>query len=104
MAWERIKDATEGGRDWLNRRAENALDKAQESTGLKLRETLGWKDPQSAVPAPKGKIAQIVEQKVEEAKSVVEHNTEEAKVVVEAKVDEIVEKVEKKVEDIKRLV
>ena len=42
MTWEKLKDATASSRDQLNRGAMTAVEKVQEVTGLKLRETLGW--------------------------------------------------------------
>lgn len=62
MTWERIKGATENGRGWLNRGAETAVEKVQETTGLKLKETFGWTQA----------VAHQVEGKVLEAVNVVE--------------------------------
>ena len=76
MAWERVKEATKDGRGQVDKAASSVVDKVQELTGLKLRETLGWQ-----------------KEKVESVKLDVEK-----KVHVEEK------KVEKKVEDAKRLV
>lgn len=42
MTWDRIKDATQDGRGWVNDKAEVVVEKLQEVTGLKLKETLGW--------------------------------------------------------------
>ncbi|KAF9468347.1 apolipo protein O-domain-containing protein [Collybia nuda] len=58
MTWERIKDTTQNGRGWLNKGAEKTMEKIQETTGLKLKETLGW----THVVAHKveGKVAEAV--------------------------------------------
>lgn len=42
MTWEKVKDATASGREQLNRGAMSIVEKVQEMTGLKLKETLGW--------------------------------------------------------------
>ncbi|PPQ78563.1 hypothetical protein CVT25_011774 [Psilocybe cyanescens] len=93
MTWERVKEATKSGRERLDDGASSAVDKVQEVTGLKLKETLGW-----------GKeTAQEVVEIAKEAKAVVEKKVEEAEKLVEKDVEVVEKKVEKK-EEVKRLV
>ncbi|KAF9644229.1 hypothetical protein BDM02DRAFT_1057019 [Thelephora ganbajun] len=42
MTWERIRDATRDGRATLGSGVEGAVHKAQDATGLKFTEVLGW--------------------------------------------------------------
>ena len=42
MTWEKVTDFTASSRDQLNRGTMTAVEKVQEVTGLKLRETFGW--------------------------------------------------------------
>ncbi|KAF8890787.1 apolipo protein O-domain-containing protein [Gymnopilus junonius] len=72
MTWERVKEATQSGRDRINRGATVAVDKVQEVTGLKLKETLGWQQKQvekveKAVVHTKDAIVEKVAEKVHEA-------------------------------------
>ncbi|KAJ8075559.1 hypothetical protein PM082_021189 [Marasmius tenuissimus] len=116
MTWERIKEATASGRERLNRGVESGVEKVQDATGLKLKETLGWgKDVSKQV---EGRVAEVVhaaevkvgeakavaEKKAEEVKGVIEKKAEEVKVAAEKKVDEVLPPVEKKAEEVKRLV
>ncbi|KAF9040003.1 apolipo protein O-domain-containing protein [Panaeolus papilionaceus] len=94
MAWEQLKESTQKGRESLNNGALFAVDKFQESTGLKLRETLGWTKECVA----DGK--QQVEKVAEVVQAVVEEKVEQA----ERKLGELEVKAEKKVEEGKRLV
>lgn len=94
MAWEQLKESTKKGRESLNNGALFAVDKFQESTGLKLRETLGWTKERVA----DGK--QQVEKVAEVVQAVVEEKVEQA----EKKLGELEVKAEKKVEEGKRLV
>ena len=91
MTWQRIMDATKSGRDQVNNGAVVAVEKVQEATGLKLKETFGWHVPGAEKVVPAAKAA--IEQKVEEVEK-----------MVEAKIEEVKPKVEKKVEEVKRLV
>ncbi|KIM42039.1 hypothetical protein M413DRAFT_445219 [Hebeloma cylindrosporum] len=91
MTWQRIKDATRSGRDQVNRGAVVAVEKVQETTGLKLKETFRWHKSGLDKVVPAAKAA--AEQKVEEAEK-----------KVEAKIEEVKPEVEKKVEEVKRLV
>ncbi|KAJ3500001.1 hypothetical protein NLJ89_g9984 [Agrocybe chaxingu] len=83
MTWERIKDATKNGREKINRGAVVAVDKVQELTGLKLKETIGWQKA-----------------KVEEVKQ----SVEAVAVNAEKKVEEAEKKVEEKKAEVKRLI
>ena len=42
MTWDRVKDATQNGRETFSDGVASAVGKVEEATGLKLRETLGW--------------------------------------------------------------
>lgn len=86
MAWERIKEATLNGRDQLSRGAVVTVEKIQEVTGLKLRETLG-------LEAKAIDVVVAAERTVQEAKSAVEKKVENVKV-----------ETKEKTEDVKRLV
>ncbi|KAG6849128.1 hypothetical protein H0H93_011075 [Arthromyces matolae] len=94
MTWDRLKDASKDGREWANRGAVTAVDKVQEATGLKLKETLGWHQAE----------IQRVEAKVSEAIKGVEQKAVEATVVVEKALDDTKTEAIKKVEEKKRLV
>ncbi|RDB18218.1 MICOS subunit MIC26 [Hypsizygus marmoreus] len=87
MTWERIKDATQNGREWVTHGAVSAVERVQVATGLKLKETLGW--------------AQAETQLAKRNFSVVEKVVEEQ---VHDKVVALEEKTEKKIEQVKRLV
>ena len=102
MTWQRIKDATKSGRDQINRGAVVAVEKVQETTGLKLKETFGWRESRAEKLVPAAKAA--LEQKVDEVEKVVEAMIEEVKPNVEQKVEEVKPKVEQKAEEVKRLV
>ncbi|KAG7086009.1 hypothetical protein E1B28_003532 [Marasmius oreades] len=94
MTWERMKSATRDTRERVHLGVESGVEKVQEVTGLKLKETLGW-----------GKrVSGEVEGRVVQAVHAVENKVEEVKVVTEKRVDEVVEKTEKKAEEVKKLV
>jgi len=102
MTWGRIRDATEDGRATLGSGVENAVHRAQDATGLKFTEALGWGKGVSdkALVAAK----EIVEQ-AKEVEQKVEHVVEERLAEVTHQVEEQVEKVEEKKDtEIKRLV
>jgi len=102
MTWERIKDATKDGRATLGSGVENVVHKAQDSTGLRFTEALGWERGVSdkALVAAK----QIVEQ-AKEVEQKVEHVVEEKLAEITNQTEEQVEKVEEKKEtEVKRLV
>ncbi|KAG5727773.1 putative global transcription activator SNF2L1 [Termitomyces sp. T112] len=94
MAWERLKDASQNGREWVNRGAATAVDKIQEATGLKLNETLGWS--QAGL--------KHFEAKASEVAKAAEERIVEGKVTVEKTLDENKGEQAKKVEESKRLV
>ncbi|KAG6887770.1 hypothetical protein C0992_010819 [Termitomyces sp. T32_za158] len=94
MAWERLKDASQNGREWVNRGAAIAVDKVQESTGLKLNETLGWS--QAGVRRGEAKASEPVK--------ISEENITRAKVSAEKALDETREEKVEKTEAAKRLV
>ncbi|KAG6887949.1 hypothetical protein C0995_011389 [Termitomyces sp. Mi166 len=94
MAWERLKDASQNGREWVNRGAATAVDKIQEATGLKLNETLGWSQARlQRVQAKAPEVVKVSEKKITETKVTAE------KALNENKGEEV-----KKVEENKRLV
>lgn len=91
MTWERVKEVTQSGRESATSTLANLLGKAEETSGLKLRETLGVKSP------TKPALAQAVEERMKEVVNAVEEELVDTKVAVE-------EKVQEKVEEVKRLV
>jgi len=92
MTWERIKETSQHGRHWVNRRAEVAVDKVQEVTGLKLKETLGWNLKHEGI------------QRVGEAASNIAKKAEDVKATLDERVEETKDQAMKKVEGVKRLV
>ncbi|THV07981.1 hypothetical protein K435DRAFT_772306 [Dendrothele bispora CBS 962.96] len=94
MTWERLKDATASGRASLYSGVESAVEKVQEATGLKLKETLGFGR----------EVSQKAEGRVMEAVKVAQQKAEEAKVAAESKLEEAKAEAEKKVEEVKKLV
>ncbi|KAF7759912.1 hypothetical protein Agabi119p4_11607 [Agaricus bisporus var. burnettii] len=91
MTWDRIKEATQETRGHINRGALNIVEKIQEATGLKLRETLGLGE----------EVKQHVEEKVAEVQEAVEKVTEEVKTSVNQKVEEVKTSVNQKAEEVK---
>jgi len=77
MTWNKVKDATASGREQLNRGAIVVVEKVQEVTGLKLRETLGWTIEK--VENQKQEIIKVVDEKLEVARNEVEKTVEEVK-------------------------
>ena len=73
MTWEKVKDVTASSRDQLNRGAMSTVEKIQEVTGLKLRETLGWTSEKVE------HLKATVDEKLVESKNKVESNVEEVK-------------------------
>ena len=101
MTWERIRDVTKDGRATLGSGVENAVHKAQDTTGLKFKEALGWGKGVSdkALVAAK----EIVEQ-AKEVEQKAEHVVEEKLAEVTHQAEQV-EKVEEKTEaENKRLV
>ena len=82
MTWEKVKDATASSREQLNRGAMTVVEKVQEVTGLKLKETLGWTG-----------------EKVEEQKQEIIKAVDNIKAAIDEKLEVAENKVEKKVED-----
>ncbi|SJL14405.1 uncharacterized protein ARMOST_17861 [Armillaria ostoyae] len=69
MSWDMLKDSTANGKQKFDAGVETAVDKIQESTGLKLREAMGW-----------GKsVTEKVESKVLDAVKAVEKKEEPSK-------------------------
>lgn len=102
MTWERFKDATKEGRATLGGGVERVVHKAQDTTGLKFTEVLGWGKGVSdkALVAAK----EIVEQ-AKEVEQNVERVVEEKLVEVTHQAEGQAEKVtEKEDAEIKRLV
>ncbi|OBZ69639.1 MICOS subunit MIC26 [Grifola frondosa] len=94
MTWERLKDATTDGRDRAMEGVTGIVGRLESTTGLKLKETLGWGK----------KTVAIAEAKAKEAVEVVEVKAEAVKEVVGKKTGEVKDIAEKKVEEVKRLV
>lgn len=101
MTWERIKDATRDGRATLGGGVEKVVHKAQDTTGLKFTEVLGWGKGVSNTALVAAK--EIVEQ-AKEVEQNVEHVVEEKLAEVTHQAQEQVEKMEEKDTEIKRLV
>ncbi|KDR78121.1 hypothetical protein GALMADRAFT_94652 [Galerina marginata CBS 339.88] len=100
MTWERMKEATKSGREQVNNGAVLAIEKIQEVTGLKLKETLGWqKDQARALEAVLADAKSSVEAKVKAAEEVVVSKVTEAERTVETKVKEVEKMVESRVAD-----
>lgn len=87
MAWARLRDATANGRAKLDESAGLAVDKIQEATGLKLKETLGWQRAKIA------EVATRVQQEVVHAKEVSAAEIKALEDQTVAKVEKVAEKV-----------
>jgi len=85
MTWEKVKDATASSREQLDRGAMVVVEKVQEVTGLKLRETLGWS------------IDKVEEQKQEILKAIDD-------VAIDQKSKAVENKAEKGVDEVKTIV
>ncbi|KAF9552095.1 hypothetical protein CPC08DRAFT_674493 [Agrocybe pediades] len=88
MTWERVKEATKNGREQINHGAVVAIAKVQEVTGLKLQETLGWKEEAKKAFA--------------DAKAEAKRVVEEVEKPIEKDVAAIKETVAKEVEEVKK--
>ena len=77
MTWNKVKDATASTREQLDRGAVTAVEKVQEVTGLKLRETLGWSIEKAENEIINAKVA--VDEKLEAVENKVEKSVEEVK-------------------------
>jgi len=84
MTWEKVKDATASSREQLNRGAMTAVEKVQEVTGLKIKETFGW-----------------TSEKVENQKQAIANVVDDVKVAVDEKLEAAENKVEKTIEEAK---
>lgn len=98
MTWERVKEATQSGREQINRGTTVAIDKVQEVTGLKLKETLGWQEKQAevlekAAVLTKEAIVEKVAEKVQQA----EKTAQDAQRKILNEAEEIEKKAESKV-------
>ncbi|KAL0952954.1 hypothetical protein HGRIS_007164 [Hohenbuehelia grisea] len=70
MAWERVKEATQNGRESFSSGVEIAVDKIQETTGLKLKETLGWgQATERRLVALKDEATKALEHKLDDVKA-----------------------------------
>lgn len=94
MTWERAKEATKGGREGLGKGVEGLVGRVQETTGLKLRETLGWGE----------QVLEKAEAKAVEAIHTAEAKAGELRADLDNKVGQTQDEAEKKAEEVKRLV
>ncbi|KAF5372953.1 hypothetical protein D9758_001574 [Tetrapyrgos nigripes] len=85
MTWERLKEATASGRASLHSGTETVVGKIQDSTGLKLRETLGFGQ----------EVSKKAEDRVLEAVKVGQQKAEEVKTAADTKIEEVKEEVKK---------
>lgn len=94
MTWYRVKDATQSGRETFSSGVADLVGRVEEATGLKLRETLGWRD----------RVVSAAEVKTRETVEAAEESAVTAKAVVDTKVEEAKAAVAQKLEESKRLV
>ncbi|KAI0076421.1 hypothetical protein K474DRAFT_1684801 [Panus rudis PR-1116 ss-1] len=96
MTWERIKEGTKEGRKSLETGLTGVIDKLQEATGLKLKESLGIGretayaakiQTQTKAEETSAHIVEAAREKVESAKDVAEKVVEEVKAVKEEKTE-----------------
>lgn len=87
MTWERIKETTKDARGRVNSGAVSIVERIQDATGLKLRDTLGQGE----------EAKQYVEAKVTEVQQGAEQAQEGAKIGVDKKVEEVEGEAEGKV-------
>jgi MICOS complex subunit MIC26 len=117
MTWERMKEATQEGRQGAGRQVAGAVAWLEEVTGLKLRDAMGWsraqteratgKKPEELVEAAKSKVleaVEVVKSTSTESKAAMKETTEQAEQAVGKKIEVASEKIEKKAEEVKRLV
>ena len=70
MAWESIRSASQDGRTSFNKGIESLLDRVQEATGLKLRDSVGkGKEAPNKVESGVIDAVKTLGQKVENVKS-----------------------------------
>ncbi|KAJ8463732.1 hypothetical protein ONZ51_g10064 [Trametes cubensis] len=90
MTWKRVKDATQNGRETFSSSVATLVGEVEKTTGLKLRETLGWRE----------RTLKNVETKTREIAATSRESVAQVADTVEAKAAEVVvEKVEQKVEE-----
>lgn len=90
MAWELFKDSTANGREQINKSAVLVVEKVQEVTGLKLRETLGWtQDTVRTLEVKAEKVVESSNSKLGEVKAVIDNKIEEVKTGAETKTEEV---------------
>ncbi|CAL1697432.1 unnamed protein product [Somion occarium] len=89
MTWERAKEATQNGRERISQGLVGAIDKAQEVSGLKLKETLGLgTEAVAAAKVGTQHAVEVVEEKAEEAKEFLESKAEGAREAVVEKIED----------------
>lgn len=94
MTWERIKEATKDTRARINHGAVAAVEKVQGSTGLKLRETLGWaREAKQRVKATTVEVENVIERVVEDTKAAVEQKVDGIKEEIAVKVEQVEEQI-----------
>jgi MICOS complex subunit MIC26 len=76
MTWERAKEATKDGREGLSKATAGLVERVQDATGLKLRETLGWGE--QVQEKAKGKAVA----RVQAAKDAIDKKAEDVKRLV----------------------
>ncbi|KAI5835246.1 hypothetical protein K523DRAFT_368491 [Schizophyllum commune Tattone D] len=77
MTWQRLKDATESGREKLGDGVLAAVEAAQSATGLKLKEALGWSKARAEeVKVQARAVAEDAEAKVRETAAAAEDKVE----------------------------
>jgi len=87
MTWERIKMASADGRERVSSGVVGVVGRAQDTTGLKLREAFGWSKEKTRITeiavGEKAKVAiQALERDVQETKDVVQEKIEDVKRLV----------------------
>ncbi|OJT13708.1 MICOS subunit MIC26 [Trametes pubescens] len=89
MTWYRLKDATQSGRETFSNGVADLVGKVEEATGLKLRETLGWRDRAvSAAEVKAHEVAEAAEESAVITNAVVDIKAEEAKAALVQKPEE----------------
>ena len=95
MTWERIKDATQNGRETFSEGIASLVGKVEAATGLKLCETLGWRTARAEARG---------EMHAKQVLQNVEASAQTAQAATGKKAEEIKEVVEEKAKEVKRLV
>ncbi|KAI8974850.1 apolipo protein O-domain-containing protein [Trametes punicea] len=94
MTWERLKESTRSGREAFSDGVVSLVGKVEEATGLKLRETLGWR----------GQVVKAAEAKTREVADAAKEVAAEAKTMIEEKAEKVEQAVAPKDPEPKRLV